>query len=183
MHRSSPTFRYQSLHSRSNIDYQYLRHIWSMVSFALQNTFCPNRFYQNPGSLETTKEGVSGVKQAHVRLRLYNDDLIVVYRKVNPRRLFGLSPTGPRPPGTRVRARTPSLAPWWGPSCAIPGGVTVPVVMLSMEFMQASLFKQRLNLSFRKTLLSQPKLNCYWPSHNSRIGVSVSLSCISAQVI
>ena len=30
-----------------------------------------------------------------------------------------------RPPGARIRAPTPGLAPGWGPGCAIPGDVTV----------------------------------------------------------
>ncbi|KAI3372780.1 hypothetical protein L3Q82_023242 [Scortum barcoo] len=46
------------------------------------------------------------------------------------RRHFGLSPAGSlwaktRPPGARLRAPTPGLAPGWGPGNANPGDVTV----------------------------------------------------------
>ncbi len=38
----------------------------------------------------------------------------------------GRTPWGEaRPPGARIRAPTPGLAPGWGPACAMPGDVTV----------------------------------------------------------
>ncbi len=38
----------------------------------------------------------------------------------------GRTPLGEaRPPGARIRAPTPGLAPGWGPGCAMPGDVTV----------------------------------------------------------
>ncbi|KAK2861053.1 hypothetical protein Q7C36_005219 [Tachysurus vachellii] len=46
----------------------------------------------------------------------------------------GRAPWGKtRPPGARMRAPTPGLAPGWGPGCAIPGEVTDLAIFLFIK--------------------------------------------------